>query len=286
MNSGTLIYSLMLLAFVLPAVAVVILLARSPRPQRFRYWMMRIAAPVMILLFGTIGLSDYLKNGFRWSQLASVVVIATQAFLLWRELPKLRRAALSEGPLPARPFLWPQFRRLWPFTAILAPILLLALMAAWTLRQDRLLAEQEARESAEVLAQRVAQAISSDAVEQLRSYRNVSFSLHANRSADLGLSSWAGGQQTEDQEWERIKAWQQANPEIDLLTLPPAEASSYWESNPETMPPQPAGWLGQLSPEQQQLWQAAKQAESAATDFSGVQTAIQKFIASKPPKGA
>jgi hypothetical protein len=207
MNTGTLSFILVLLAFLLPAAIVAILLARSPRPQRFRYWMMRIAAPVMILLFGAIGLSDYLKNGFRWSQMASVVVMAIQAFLLWRELPKLRRAALSEGRLQSRLFPWRRFKLLWPYAAILGPILLLALMAAWTLRQDRLLAEQEARESGEVLAQRVAQVIGTEGVEQLRNYRNVSFSLRANRSADLGLSNWAGGQQTEDAEWQRIKTW-------------------------------------------------------------------------------
>ena len=172
MNPGTLIFILMLLALVLPAVAVAILLARSPRPKRFRYQMMRYTAPVMIVLFGAIGLSDYLKNGFRWNQLASVVVIATQAFLLWRELPKLRLAALHEGPLPSTLFIWLRPKLHWPYVAILGPIFLLAVMAAWTLRQDRLLAEQEARESSEVLAQRIVQAISTEGVEQLRNYRN------------------------------------------------------------------------------------------------------------------
>jgi signal transduction histidine kinase len=51
-------------------------------------------------------------------------------------------------------------------------------------------------------------------------------------------------------------------------------------------PPQPADWLGQLNPEQQQLWQSAKQAEFQAGDFSAAPAALQKFIASKPPKGA
>ena len=150
MNTGKLIYTLLLLAFVLPAVAVAILLARSPRPQRFRYWMMRVAVPVMMLLFGAIGLTNYLKNGFHWSQLASVVVIATQAFLLWRELPKLRWAAEGERPRPARRVPRPQ--QLWPFAAILGPMLLLAVMAAWTLRADRQSVEQEVKLRAAELA--------------------------------------------------------------------------------------------------------------------------------------
>src|SRR5208283_3425939 len=83
-----------------------------------------------------------------------------------------------------------------------------------------------------------------------------------------------------------MKVWQQANPEIDLATLPPVDANSYLETQPETMPPQPADWLGQLNAEQQQLWQAAKRAEFVAGDFSAAQVAIEKFIATKPPKGA
>ena len=89
-----------------------------------------------------------------------------------------------------------------------------------------------------------------------------------------------------DEEWRRIKEWQQANPEIDLTTLPPADADIYWEAQPEVMPPQPPEWLGQLTPEQQQLWQAAKAAEFVTRDFPALQAALEKFIATKPPEGA
>jgi hypothetical protein len=41
---------------------------------------------------------------------------------------------------------------LWPFAAILGPMLLLAVMAAWTLRADRRSVEQEARSRAAELA--------------------------------------------------------------------------------------------------------------------------------------
>ncbi len=174
----------------------------------------------------------------------------------------------------------------WQAAVILLPVMGLAWFGLYSLRQDRLLAEQEARESGEVLAQRLAQAIGIEVVQSLRDYREVSFDLHANRSTDLGLSQWAGGALSESNAWQRIKDWQQANPEIDLFTLPPVDASSYYNPEPETMPPRPPDWLGQLNFEQQQLWQAVKDSEFIAKDFSAAQAALQKFIATKPPKGA
>jgi len=175
---------------------------------------------------------------------------------------------------------------IWQAVLILLPVIGLAGFGLYSLRQDRLLAEQEARESGQILAQRLAQAIGTEGVQQLRDYREASFELEANRSTDLGLSSWAGGAISESNAWVHIKAWQQANPEIDLAKLPPVDSSSFLQTHPEMMPPQPPDWLGQLNPEQQQLWQSAKQAEFQAGDFSAAQAALQQFIASKPPQGA
>ena len=174
----------------------------------------------------------------------------------------------------------------WQAVFILLPVAGLAGFGLYSLRQDRLFAEQEARESGGVLAQRLAQAISTEAAQQLRDYREASFDLNANRTSDLGLSQWAGGAPSESNAWLRIQAWQQANPEIDLAGLPPTDANNYYEPEPEEMPPQPPDWPGQLNTEQLELWQAAKQSEFISKDFSAVQTAIQKFIATRPPKGA
>ena len=177
-------------------------------------------------------------------------------------------------------------RFFWQAAFILVPVIGLSAFGLYSLQQDRLLAEDQARESGRNLARELAQWISKEAAQVLRDYRNVSFELAANRSADLGLSQWAGGAPTESNAWRHIKAWQQQNPEIDLLKLLPAETSSYVETKAETMPPQPADWLGQLTPEQQQLWAAVKQAEFSGGDNSAAPAAIQKFIASKPPPGA
>ncbi|MEI8288133.1 MAG: ATP-binding protein [Verrucomicrobiota bacterium] len=175
---------------------------------------------------------------------------------------------------------------LWQAALILLPVIGLTGFGLYSLRQDRLLAEQDARESGQILAQRLAQAVGTEAAQQMRNFREVSFELEANRSSNLGISSWAGGARAESNAWVHIKVWQQANPEIDLLKLPPVDSSNYYDPKPEMMPPQPPDWLAQLNPEQQQLWQSVKRAEFQAGDTSAAQISLEKFIASKPPKGA
>jgi len=197
-----------------------------------------------------------------------------------------RREMRAQPGFPGKTVNRSTIQLFWQAVLILLPVIGLAGFGLYSLRQDRLFAEQEARESGQILAQQLAQAIGTETAQQLRDFREASFELEANRSTDLGLSSWEGGAASESNAWVHIKVWQQANPEIDLFKLPPVDSSSYLETQPEMMPPQPPDWLGQLNSEQQRLWQAAKQAEFQYGDFSIVQSAIQKFIASKPPKGA
>ena len=197
-----------------------------------------------------------------------------------------RREMRAQPDFPGKTVHRSTLRLLGQAVLILLPVIGLAGFGLYSLRQDRLLAEQEARESGQILAQQLAQSIGAVTAQQLRDFREASFELEANRSTDLGLSSWTGGAASESNAWVHIKAWQQANPEVDLMKLPPADSSSYLEAQPERMPPQPPEWLGQLNPEQQQLWQSAKQAEFQAGDFFAAQSAIQEFLASKPPNGA
>ncbi|HTX22530.1 MAG TPA: HAMP domain-containing sensor histidine kinase [Candidatus Aquilonibacter sp.] len=180
---------------------------------------------------------------------------------------------------------------LWQAILILLPVAVLALFGLFSLRQDKLLAGQEAKEFGTVIAERLAQAIGTNVEQQLRDYREANFDLNANRTTDLGLSSWKGGVQSESNAWQRIKEWQQANPEINLPAMP---VSDCWldlkseSSSPQIYPlaPQPPEWLQQLTPEQNQLWQAVKKAEFVSEDFSNMQSILEKFIATKPPAGA
>ena len=111
---------------------------------------------------------------------------------------------------------------------ILLPVIGLAGFGLYSLRQDRLLAEQEARESGQIHAQRLAQAIGTETVQQLRDYREASFELHANRSADLGLSSWSGGARDESNAWVRIQACSRRIPRLIYSSCRPWIPAVIW----------------------------------------------------------
>ena len=291
MSDGTYIWTILLLLMLL-VFALALLIGRRLRPAVTDDWRTRyVRARGVCIYFGIVLVMMVVAAFQRHDQSLLKKFLSPGCFavcfgICFFQCLQARRKMREEPGFaeknPKRPT--PAF--FWQAILILLPVAGLACFGLYSLRQDRLLAEQEARDSGEILAQRLALTIGTEGVAQLRDYRNVSFSLHANRSADLGLSSWSGGRQTEDAEWQRIKEWQQANPEINLATLPPTDANSYLAAHPEMMPPQPPDWLGQLNPEQQQLWQAAKESEFNTKDFSAAQAAIQKFIASKPPKGA
>ncbi len=213
---------------------------------------------------------------------ALVFVISLAEFFQARKKvihsPELARE-LWQHRKPLPPFFWQA-------VFILLPVAVMAGLGLYSLRQDRLLAEQEARQNGQVLAEQLAQAISIEASQSLLDYYNANFEMEANRTADLGLSQWAGGATSESNAWKHIKAWQLAHPEINLSVMPQATPGSYVEAQPETMPPQPPEWLGQLNAGQQRLWDLARQLEFVAKDFPAAQETLEKFIVSKPPPGA
>jgi signal transduction histidine kinase len=170
----------------------------------------------------------------------------------------------------------------WQVILILLPVVGLATFGLYSLRQDRMFAEQEARETSQTLAQRLVQAIQTDGSQQLHDYAEAIAELDRCRTIDLGLVN--SDTASRSNSWEFVQAWQQANPEIELSRLPPSTRQVPYSGKLETMPPQPAEWLRQLDSQQQQLWQVAKGSE--LVDSLAVQMAIQRFLASKPPPGA
>ena len=149
---GTLIFISLLLAVAAPAVTVAILRARSPRPAQFRYRMMWVSSSFMIVAVTILAAVNFSKHGFQWSQLFYVAMLLIQAWVIWKELPRAQLAAMSESPRHLQPSTLLLPKLLWPFAAILGPMLLLAVMAALTLRADRSSVEQEARTRASKLA--------------------------------------------------------------------------------------------------------------------------------------
>ena len=181
---------------------------------------------------------------------------------------------------------------LWQAVLVLLPVAGLTLFGLWSLRQDRLLAEQEAKELGNAVAARLAQATGEAAADQLRDYRNANFELHANRTASLGFSRWAWANGvTADTVRQHLAAWQKANPELDLATLPTCDgilSPQPDSSSPRLYPqaPQPPDWLTELTPEQSRLWQSARESEFAPAGSAAAQSAVDRFMASNPPPAA
>jgi signal transduction histidine kinase len=179
----------------------------------------------------------------------------------------------------------------WQAIFILLPVIGLACFGIYSMRQDRLIAEQEARETGASLARRLTEifADSSGAAgtfqRQLYDYYNANFELDAMRTTRLGLSGgWAGGQPDQEAAQRRITTWESANREMDLPSQP--LVAGFLKFQKEARLPRPPAWLEQLSPEQQKLWQSAQESEFVSRDFPAAQSAIEKFIATKPPAGA
>src|SRR5690348_3263730 len=107
----------------------------------------------------------------------------------------------------------------WQGPLILLPVGIMAVIGLYSLRQDRLLAEQDARESGVSLARRLARDVGDEIEKQARDYRNANFSLQANRTAELGFSRWASNANMA-QVQRQIDDWQRANPELNLTSLP------------------------------------------------------------------
>ena len=178
----------------------------------------------------------------------------------------------------------------WQPVLILLPVVGLACFGLYSMRQDRLLAEQEARDAGQALAQRLAGQFSlspvmqSGALYPLFGYFNARFGVKANNESDLGLSRWANGNRGYENAVQLTKDWQQSNPGIDLLSLPPPDGDLDFQSAPLT--PRPPDWLAELTPEQRELWESAQELEFVSKDHAAAQSTLQKFIDSNPPKGA
>src|SRR3984957_6619587 len=180
---------------------------------------------------------------------------------------------------------------LWQGILILLPLGVLTVVALYSLRQDRLLAEQDAKDRGAAIAVRIAQSATHELDQQLRDYRTANFSLHANLAEDLGVGGWAEGSKDEDSAWQRIRSWQKSNPGLDLYATPVADCVLNVQgelSLPQLYPlsPSPPDWLSELSPEQHRLWLQEEQAEFASNNPEAAQVAITNFLATKPPAGA
>ncbi len=198
-----------------------------------------------------------------------------------------RRKAAEELSPPSHPPKRKPPAFFWQGVLILLPVAVMAGIALFSLRQDRVLAEQDAKELGASLAQSLVQTVGEETARQLRDYREANFNLKAERGDRLTLGGWAPGTDRKAVQ-EQIASWQRANPRINLSNCPVSDVFMS-EREERSSPgdyllwPLPASWPQELTFEQQQLWQAAQAAEFAANDLSAAQMALEQLLNTKPP---
>jgi signal transduction histidine kinase len=177
---------------------------------------------------------------------------------------------------------------------ILLPVAALAVFGLVSLRRDRSLTEQEARQRADDLARQLSAGLGTRVAEQLTGLHSLARDWFAfNRDV---LGRWPGGVADSEREPEELRLenrraeWSARYPGLaaERFLLAPAVVLSNgeWHWPPKwDFAPAPAQWLRRLSREQRRAWQAASLAEfSGAVDAA--EAAWRRFIETAPPPEA
>jgi signal transduction histidine kinase len=157
----------------------------------------------------------------------------------------------------------------WQGLMIILPVLVLAVVGLYSLRQDEQAAEQAARKRAADSAQSLARAVGDMAGEELSEFLNLQnvwmIDLNLNSQPRAGMSS-DNDLEAGIAKWERtypgLKLAALAEPQCDLLT-------DGREIAPPSVPatPSPPKWYCELSPRQRELWEALRQGQASVQDF-------------------
>lgn len=178
---------------------------------------------------------------------------------------------------------------LWQGLLILLPVVALASAGMFLLRHDRVLAEQEARDGAQLTASQLAQRLASDLGERMEQYREAS--LHFQN--ELGAASGAlhfHDEAARTYARQLYETWQSAHPELALAAQPFCNATVSrapdLQRPREYTTPEPPDWLAQLSPEQSRHWHEAQQAVYLQTNYAEALESLKLFEESRPPSHA
>jgi signal transduction histidine kinase len=189
----------------------------------------------------------------------------------------------STGPRPPRR---PTF--VWQAALVVLPVVVLAALGLVSLRQDRALAEQQAKESAQILADQMAREAAPAVERTWSSYEWGLAELLAWHDSEVGRGLTNVGQAPDSAEYR--PAFEIPHPfsvpasplrarcRVDAAGRPLAP-----RDYPAT--PAPPDWLSALGADQFQLWQAAQAAMTGRPD-APAEDALRQFLASNPPDEA
>ncbi len=177
----------------------------------------------------------------------------------------------------------------WRGALILLPVAALSALGLFSLRQDRALALQEAKEAGVALAGQLAESLSRSAVDGMNAYYAAKTDLDGRLTVDVGLARSAPSQEAKLGE-RGDDAWQAHNPEIDLAAMPMADcrltaAGDSWP--PELVAaPLARAWRQELSGEQLHFWEEAERSEFGSGAIEETKLALNRFLALKPSSAA
>ncbi len=165
--AGLVLVAMLFVAILLVAMLARVGMMRSRRPLRFKY---RIQIFTVIWLpitaLAVVFTSLHSRSGhFGWMQILSLASIALAVAFTCRELYRQRSNVSVEEPRTIALLKFP--RLLWPLVVVLAPLVVLGVLAVWTLNSDRRLARQEAKARAD----EIASAVMSSAEDDLKIVR-------------------------------------------------------------------------------------------------------------------
>ncbi len=288
---GPLIVILLLLALVVPAATIAILRRRSPRPARFRYRMMLVTSPYMIVTFSVLAAVNFFQHGLQWTQLLWMAVVLTQVWVLWKELPKLRRVAQGEIPLrTALPNRAP-IMLMWQAILILIPVMVMAGFGFWAIYKDRRAVEQEARQRAKDVLESLPDEFGRIAAGRMTQYDHFFYGwLDMERNF---YSAWPESKSRTERMAEvanyttnYLASWRKAfpgwQPEMHALMHFTLNASGELDGFAYTESPTPPNWVVAFTPEQRAAWTSLELADSTNASEQSIVALTRAFLQTNP----
>ena len=207
----------------------------------------------------------------------------------WREAQ--RKAATEPLPPPAPPKP-PKF--LWQATLILLPVVIMTAVGLVALVRDRAAVENEARQRAEELIERLQNNFGRRVAAELTTVDILSYQWQQHQSKTRG--GWPGGRERTG--WEAVSTnypsllaelaerFPGLAPESLLPNSLTFTSTGDLDSAPAgCFPPAPAEWFRTLTPEQMIAWQALSQAADRE-DLGTVSNCVAAFVATAPSEPA
>jgi len=169
----------------------------------------------------------------------------------------------------------------WQAVLILLPVVVLASVGLVSLRQDKLLAEQEAREQAQAIAGPLAHECGTHLKTGIEEFAEASWRQEQATGLIAGTLGTAPGQDAAEEIRNAqtiVARWQQEHPAVQLSRLPRSRCyfreGALFDPRQYHRVPEPPEWFVRLSPEQTAKW-AEAQNGGARGDLSAARSALE-----------